>query len=62
MPDKLQLEIVTPERLMRQIMREEGGATSVRVFIGDKELTDLVRTEIIDSNRATSRAVMAGAR
>lgn len=55
-------EIVTPERLMRQIMREEGGATSVRVFIGDKELTDLVRTEIIDSNRATSRAVMAGAR
>lgn len=55
-------EIVTPEKLMRQIVSEEGGMTHVRVFIGDKELTDLVRTEISDSNRSTSRTVMAGAR
>ena len=36
-------------------------APDVRVFIGDRELTDLVRVEIRDSNRATRRRVLAGA-
>jgi len=32
----------------------------VRVFIGDQELTSLVRTEIVDSNTGLARALLAG--
>ena len=56
-------EIITPEKLMRQIVREEGGTgTQVRVFIGDRELTDLVRTEVVAEQYTTGRTVLAGAR
>lgn len=34
-----------------------GGATEVRVFIGDREITNIVRTEIRQSNRQTRRSV-----
>jgi hypothetical protein len=38
-----------------------GGGTQVRVFIGERELTDIVRTEVVESGRSTRRAVLAGA-
>lgn len=37
-----------------------GGATQVRVFIGERELTDIVKVEVRETNREMSRA--AGAR
>jgi hypothetical protein len=33
----------------------------VRVFVGDREITDIVRTEISESNRGIKRRVNAGA-
>jgi len=51
-------EIVAPESLLRQIMAER--AVQVRVFIGDTELTQLVRTEIVDANTGLARALLAG--
>lgn len=36
-----------------------GGAPQVRVFIGSRELTDIVRVEVSESNRGTSRRVMS---
>lgn len=38
-----------------------GGAPVVHVYIGDRELTDIVRVEVDESNRATRRRVLAGA-
>jgi hypothetical protein len=35
-------------------------SVSVRVFIGDQELTSLVRTEIVNSNTGLARALLAG--
>jgi len=35
-------------------------AVQVRVFIGDQELTSLVRTEIVDANTGLARALLAG--
>lgn len=59
-------EIVTPERLMRQIIREEGGAgggaTEVRVYIGDQELRGMVRSEVVAVDNETTRKVYAGVR
>jgi len=37
-----------------------GGDVHVRVFIGDQELTSLVRTEIVDANTGLARALLAG--
>jgi ElaB/YqjD/DUF883 family membrane-anchored ribosome-binding protein len=51
-------EIVAPESLLRQIMAER--AVQVRVFIGDTELTDMVRTEIVDANTGLARSLLAG--
>jgi phage-related protein len=51
-------EIVTPEKLLRQIVGEQ--AVQVRVFIGDQELTQLVRTEIVDANTGLARSLLAG--
>jgi hypothetical protein len=58
-------EIVTPERLMRRIVREEGGAygaPTIRVYIGDRELTDLVTTQVDRSMRGQAKRVEAGTR
>ncbi len=38
-----------------------GGAPEIHVYIGDQELTDIVRVEVDESNRATRRRVLAGA-
>jgi hypothetical protein len=43
------------------LQSRDQAAPQVRVFIGDRELTDLVRTEITSSNRLTRRTVTAGA-
>jgi len=37
------------------------GTPEVHVFIGETELRDMVRVEVVDSNRATRRRVLAGA-
>jgi phage-related protein len=52
-------EIVTPESLLREIVGQQ--SVQVRVFIGDTELTDMIRTEIIDSNTGIARTLLAGA-
>jgi hypothetical protein len=51
-------EIVTPEKLLRDIMSER--AVQVRVYIGDRELTSIVRTEIVDANTGLARGLLAG--
>jgi hypothetical protein len=51
-------EIVAPESLLRQIMGE--ASVQVRVFIGATELTELVRTEIVDQNTGLARTLLAG--
>jgi len=51
-------EIVAPESLLREIMGQQ--AVQVRVFIGQTELTDLVRTEIVDANTGLARSLLAG--
>jgi hypothetical protein len=38
------------------------GVPGVRVFIGDRELTDIVRVEVDDVNHDTARALVAGRR
>jgi len=55
-------EIITPEHLLRQIMREEGagGVGDVHVYIGDREVTDIVRVEVKKENKRTARRVRAG--
>ena len=35
-------------------------SVQVRVFIGDQELTSLVRTEIVTANTGLARALLAG--
>lgn len=37
-------------------------APDVRVFIGDRELTDIVRTEVVDSNAGMARSLVLGRR
>jgi murein DD-endopeptidase MepM/ murein hydrolase activator NlpD len=39
-----------------------GGNTVVRVYIGDQELTDIVRTEIVDASERTARQISVGRR
>ncbi|HKV68028.1 MAG TPA: hypothetical protein VJN72_08050, partial [Gaiellales bacterium] len=51
-------EIVAPEALLREIAGER--PIEVRVFIGDTELTSLVRTEIVSANTGLARALLAG--
>jgi len=51
-------EIVAPEKLLRDIVGDR--EVHVRVFIGDTELKDLVRTEIVDSNTGLARTLLAG--
>jgi hypothetical protein len=51
-------EIVTPEKLLRDIVGQQ--AVQVRVFIGEQELTQLVRTEIVDANTGLARTLLAG--
>jgi len=51
-------EIVTPEKLLREIMAER--SVQVRVYIGQTELTHLVRTEIVDANTGLARGLLAG--
>jgi len=43
------------------LQSRDQAAPQVRVFIGDREITDIVRTEVNTSNRATRRTVGAGA-
>lgn len=38
-----------------------GGHTEVRVFIGERELTDIVRVEVSEANRGVRRRALAGA-
>lgn len=63
-------EIATPEDLMRRIVREEtgGGHTPMsemnleaHVYIGTREITDIVKVEIKQKDRAVKRKVGAGA-
>lgn len=53
-------EIVSPEALMRRIVREEGGgavhAVDVKVFLGGRELTDIVDVRITERNQRQLRA------
>jgi hypothetical protein len=51
-------EIVTPESLLRDIVGQPN--VQVRVFIGATELTDIVRTEIVDANTGIARVLLAG--
>jgi phage-related protein len=51
-------EIIAPENLLRSIMREQ--AVQVRVFIGDRELTDMVRVELANANTGLARTLLAG--
>jgi hypothetical protein len=46
-----------------QQMAAMGGAGNieVHVYIGDKELTDMINVQVTERNRGTRRAVMAGA-
>jgi len=53
-------EIVTPEKLLREIVGADR-AVNVRVFIGDTELTSMIRTEITSSNTGIARTLLAGA-
>jgi hypothetical protein len=39
---------------------QQGGGTEVHVYLGDREITDIVRTEIKYTNRQTKRSVTAG--
>ena len=52
-------EIVTPEALLRDILGEQ--AHEIHVYIGDRELTDLVRVEVNDANTGLARTLLAGA-
>ena len=52
-------EIVAPESLLRQIVNER--PISVRVFIGERELTDIVRTEVVSADTGLARTLLAGA-
>jgi phage-related protein len=52
-------EIVTPENLLREIMGQQ--AVEVHVYIGQTELTDLVRTQIVNTNTGIARTLLAGA-
>jgi len=51
-------EIVTPESLLRQIVAQMTPA--VHVYIGDTELKDLVRVEVVTQDNATAQAVLGG--
>jgi phage-related protein len=51
-------EIVTPESLLRQIMGER--PVEVHVYIGDQELTQIVRAEVVDVNTGIARTILAG--
>lgn len=51
-------EIVAPETLLRQIMRDT--APEIHVYIGEQELTQLVRAEIVDHDTGVARTLLAG--
>lgn len=53
-------EIVSPEALMRRIVREEGGGGmgDVHVYIGDTELKGLIRVEYDQQQRQSRRGAM----
>jgi phage-related protein len=53
-------ELFTPRNSGTVAPNHALGATEVRVFIGDREISDIVRTEIRESNRGIRRAVLAG--
>lgn len=50
---------VTPHRQTEDVL-SGGGAPTVRVFIGERELTDLVRVEVEQENRRVARDLLAG--
>ena len=52
-------EIIAPESLLRQIVNER--PISVRVFIGNRELSDLIRVEVADQNTGLARTLLGGA-
>jgi hypothetical protein len=49
------------DRAMLDLLRDNGG-TEIRVFIGDKELKDFVRTEIRKNENETTRLLVGGSR
>ena len=51
-------EIIAPEGLLRKIVGEQ--AVNVRVFIGERELTDLVRIEVANADTGLARSLLAG--
>jgi hypothetical protein len=54
-----QREIVAPEPLLRELLAEQ--RPQVRVFIGDRELTDLVRVEVVGQHNRVAQTLLAGA-
>ena len=50
------------EAMAKNSGKGSGGPTSVRVFIGERELTDIVRYEVSDSNRILARDLSVGRR
>ncbi len=48
--------------LLRQLLVRESAPIELRAFIGDTELKDMVRVEVVDTNRQTKRTVRAGGR
>lgn len=50
---------VVPHDQTEQIM-SGGGAPEVHVYIGERELSDIVRVEVREGNRATNRSFLAG--
>lgn len=52
-------EIVTPEALLRDIVGQS--RQEIHVYIGDRELSELVRTEVVDVNTGIARTLLAGA-
>jgi hypothetical protein len=51
-------ELVTPEALLRQMLAEQ--TPSVRVYIGETELTDIVRTQVDHAGTSLARSLIAG--
>ena len=52
-------EIVTPENLLREIVAS--AHPQVHVYIGDQELTQIVKTQVVDVNTGIARTLLAGA-
>jgi hypothetical protein len=51
-------EIAAPESLLRQLLAE--ARPNVRVFIGERELRDMVRVEVVSEQNRTAQTLIAG--